>query len=76
MSEPGVMIKEISLTCWKKYHHHRQVCVVWMKPQTQQLCTTQDAVGKTQAPQLPSEYKEYQEMFKETVITTLLEHQE
>ena len=75
-SEPGVMIKEISLTCWKKYHRHRQACVAWMKPRTQQLCTTQDTVGKTQAPQLPSEYKEYQEMFEETVIVTLLEHQE
>ena len=75
-SEPGVMIKEISLTHWKKYHQHRQACVAWMKPQTQQLCTTQDAVGKTQAPQLPSEYKEYQKMFKETVIATLPEHQE
>ena len=76
MSEPGVTIKEISLTCWKKYHRHRQACVAWMKPRTQQLCTTQDAVGETQAPQLPSEYKEYQEMFEETVITTLPEHQE
>ena len=47
-----------------------------MKPQTQQLCTTQDTVGKTQAPQLPSEYKRYQEMFEETAIMTLLEHQE
>ena len=47
-----------------------------MKPRTQQLCTTQDAVGETQAPQLPSEYKEYQEMFEETAIATLLEHQE
>ena len=75
-SEPGVMIKEISLTCWKKYHQHRQACVAWMKPQTQQLCTTQDAVDKTQAPQLPSEYKRYQEIFEETAIMTLLEHQE
>ena len=33
-------------------------------------------MGKTQAPQLPSECKEYQEMFKETVIMTLLEYQE
>ena len=33
-------------------------------------------MGKTQAPQLPSEYKEYQEMFEETVIVILLEHQE
>ena len=76
MSEPGVMIKEISLTRWKKYHQHGQACVAWMKPRTQQLCTTQDAVGETQAPQLPSEYKEYQEMFEETVIVTLPEHQE
>ena len=75
-SEPGVTIKEISLTHWKKYHQHRQACVAWMKPQTQQLCTTQDAVGETQAPQLPSEYKRYQEMFEETVIVTLPEHQE
>ena len=36
----------------------------------------QDTVGKTQAPQLPSEYKEYQEMFEETVIMMLPEHQE
>ena len=70
-SEPGVTIKEISLTHWKKYHQHGQACVAWMKPRTQQLCTTQDAVGETQALQLPSEYKEYQEMFEETVITTL-----
>ena len=76
MSEPGVTIKEISLTRWKKYHQHRQACVVWMKSQTQQLCTTQDAVGETQVLQLPSEYKEYQEMFKETVIVMLPEHQE
>ena len=76
MSEPGVTIKEISLTCWKKYHQHRQACVAWMKPRTQQLCTTQDAVGETQAPQLPSEYKRYQEMFEATVIVTLPEHQE
>ena len=75
-SEPGVTIKEISLTHWKKYHQHGQACVAWMKPRTQQLCTTQDTVGKTQAPQLPSEYKEYQEMFKEIVITMLPEHQE
>ena len=75
-SEPGVTIKEISLTQWKKYHQRGQACVAWMKPQTQQLCTTQDAVGKTQAPQLPSEYKEYQEMFEETAIVTLPEHQE
>ena len=47
-----------------------------MKPRTQQLCTTQDTVSETQAPQLPSEYKEYQEMFEETVIATLPEHQE
>ena len=33
-------------------------------------------MGKTQAPQLPSEYKEYQEMFEETVIMMLPEHQE
>ena len=33
-------------------------------------------MGKTQALQLPSEYKEYQEMFEETVIVTLPEHQE
>ena len=76
MSEPGVTIKEISLTHWKKYHRHGQACVAWMKPQTQQLCTTQDTVSETQAPQLPSEYKEYQEMFEETAITTLPEHQE
>ena len=75
-SEPGVTIKEISLTQWKKHHQCGEACVAWMKLQTQQLCTMQDTVGKTQAPQLPSEYKEYQEMFKETVITTLLEHQE
>ena len=75
-SEPGVMIKEISLTQWKKHHQCREACVAWMKPRTQQLCTTQDTVGETQALQLPSEYKEYQEMFKETVITTLPKHQE
>ena len=69
-------IKEISLTQWKKHHQRGEACVAWMKPRTQQLCTTQDAVGKTQAPQLPSEYKEYQEMFEETVIATLPEHQE
>ena len=50
--------------------------MVWMKPQTQQLYTMQDTIGKTQALQLPSEYKEYQEMFEETAIMTLLEHQE
>ena len=33
-------------------------------------------MGKTQALQLPSEYKEYQEMFKETAIAMLPEHQE
>ena len=33
-------------------------------------------MGKTQAPQLPSEYKEYQEMFEETAIVTLPENQE
>ena len=33
-------------------------------------------MGKTQAPQLPSEYKEYQEMFEETVIVMLPEYQE
>ena len=33
-------------------------------------------MGETQAPQLPSEYKEYQEMFEETAIVTLPEHQE
>ena len=33
-------------------------------------------MSETQALQLPSEYKEYQEMFEETVITTLPEHQE
>ena len=70
------MIKEISLTQWKKHHQCGETCVAWMKPRTQQLCTTQDTVGKTQAPQLPSEYKEYQKMFEETVIMTLLEHQE
>ena len=75
-SEPGVTIKEISLTRWKKYHQRGQACVAWMKPRTQQLCTTQDAVGETQAPQLRSEYKEYQEMFEETAIATLPEHQE
>ena len=75
-SEPGVTIKEISLTQWKKHHQRGEACVAWMKPRTQQLCTTQDTVGETQAPQLPSEYKEYQEMFKETAITTLPEHQE
>ena len=33
-------------------------------------------MGKTQAPQLPSEYKDYQEMFGEEVVATLPEHQE
>ena len=32
MSEPGVTIKEISLTQWKKYHQCGQACVAWMKP--------------------------------------------
>ena len=33
-------------------------------------------MGKTQALQLPSEYKDYQEMFGEEVVATLPEHQE
>ena len=33
-------------------------------------------MGETQAPQLPSEYKDYQEMFGEEVVATLPEHQE
>ena len=33
-------------------------------------------MGETQAPQLPSEYKDYQEMFGEEAVVTLPEHQE
>ena len=33
-------------------------------------------MGKTQTPQLPSEYKDYQEMFGEEVVVTLPEHQD
>ena len=33
-------------------------------------------MGETQAPQLPSEYKDYQEMFGEEAVATLPEHQE
>ena len=31
-SEPGVTIKEISLTQWKKHHQCGEACVAWMKP--------------------------------------------
>ena len=50
--------------------------MAWMKLQNQQLCTTHGTVGKTQVPQLPSEYKDYQEMFGEEVVITLPEHQD
>ena len=33
-------------------------------------------MGETQVPQLPSEYKDYQEMFGEQVVVTLPEHQD
>ena len=47
-----------------------------MKLQNHQLCTTHDAVGETQVSQLPSEYKDYQEMFGKEVVVTLPEHQD